>query len=357
MLFESQRGYNMQDKHKNQKENISNRGKKEKILVTGITGFAGSHLADLLLEKGKYEVHGLKQWNLTRMRNVRHILDKIIWHECDITDPVSVRNVLKEIKPDKIYHLAAESAVAPSWDHPTHYMNVNYCGTVNFLDAIKELGMNPRFLIPGSGEEYGDIKESELPISEDTVLRPVNPYSVTKIAQDLIGYVYYRSYGLNIIRTRAFNHEGPRRDNFFGISSYAYQIARIEQGKQEPVIKVGYIDDKRNFTHIRDLVEAYYLAMEKCKPGELYLIGSEEQSHIHTFREVLNLLLDKSKLDKKKVKIETEPKFVRPTNVPRLIGDTRKFRDLTGWKPKIPFDQILNDVLEYWREFVKENLY
>jgi GDP-4-dehydro-6-deoxy-D-mannose reductase len=339
------------------RENVGKEIRKENVLVTGITGFAGSHLADLLLEKGKYEVHGLKQWNLTRMRNVRHLLDKVVWHECDITDPVSVRNVLKDVRPGKIYHLAAESAVAPSWEHPTHYMDVNYGGTVNFLDAIRESGMNPRFLIPGSGEEYGDIKESELPITENTVLRPVNPYSVTKIAQDLIGYVYYRSYGLNIIRTRAFNHEGPRRDNFFGISSYAYQIARIEQGKQKPFIKVGYIDDKRNFTHIRDLVEAYYQAMQKCKPGELYLIGSEEPSHIHTFREVLGLLLEMSKLDKKKVSIETEPKFVRPTNVPRLIGDTKKFRELTGWEPKIPFKQILEDVLEYWRDFVKNDMY
>jgi len=330
---------------------------KEKILITGTEGFVGSHMADFLLEKGTYEVYGIKRWNNSRLRNIRHLLDKIEFIDCDITDPIAVRALLREVKPDKIFHFAAESAVAPSWGHPTHYMNVNYNGTVNFLDAMRELGINPRFLIPGSGEEYGEIKEDELPINENTVLRPVNPYSVTKIAQDLIGFVYYKSYGLNVIRTRAFNHEGPRRDYFFGVSSYAYQIAKIEQGKQKSIIKVGYLDDKRNFTHVRDLVEAYYQAIEKCKPGELYIIGSEDPEHIHTFREVLNMLIEISDLDKNKIKIETEPKFVRLTNVPRLIGDTSKFRKLTGWKPKISFREMLEDILKYWRDFVSQNLY
>ena len=330
---------------------------KEKILITGTEGFVGSHMADFLLEKGTYEVYGIKRWNNSRLRNIRHLLDKIEFIDCDITDPIAVHTLLKEVKPNKIFHFAAESAVAPSWDHPTHYMNVNYNGTVNFLDAMRELGINPRFLIPGSGEEYGEIKEEELPIDENTILRPVNPYSVTKIAQDLIGFVYYKSYGLNVIRTRAFNHEGPRRDYFFGVSSYAYQIAKIEQGKQKPVIKVGYLDDKRNFTHVRDLVEAYYQAIKKCKPGELYVIGSEDPKHIHTFREVLNMLIQMSDLDKNEIKIETEPKFVRPTNVPRLIGDTSKFKKLTGWEPKVGFRKILEDTLEYWRDFVRRGLY
>ena len=330
---------------------------KEKILITGTEGFVGSHMADFLLEKGTFEVYGIKRWNNSRLRNIRHLLDKIEFIDCDITDPIAVRALLNEVKPDKIFHFAAESAVAPSWGHPTHYMNVNYNGTVNFLDAMRELGINPRFLIPGSGEEYGEIKEDELPINENTVLRPVNPYSVTKIAQDLIGFVYYKSYGLNVIRTRAFNHEGPRRDYFFGVSSYAYQIAKIEQGKQKSIIKVGYLDDKRNFTHVRDIVEAYYQAIEKCKPGELYIIGSEDPGHIHTFREVLNMLVEISDLDESKIKIKTEPKFVRPTNVPRLIGNSSKFRELTGWEPKISFRKMLEDILEYWRDFVRRDLY
>jgi len=330
---------------------------KQKILITGITGFVGSHLADYLLEKEDIQIYGLKRWNLEKVRDIRHLLDneRVTLLDCDITDPIGVRKVLEKIRPDKIFHLAAESFVSPSWLHPSHYMDVNFKGTVNFLDAIKESGSNPRFLIPGSGEEYGEIEESELPINEETILRPVNPYAVSKVAQDLIGFVYYKSYGLNVIRTRAFNHEGPRRDYVFGVPWYAYQIARIEAGKQKPIVKVGHIDDRRNFTHIRDLVEAYWLAMEHCKPGELYLIGSDENAHIYSFREVLNKLIEMSSV--KDIKIEQDPELVRPTAVPRLIGDTSKFRKLTGWAPKIPFEKILEDTLEYWRDFVKKGLY
>lgn len=333
---------------------------KQKVLITGITGFVGSHMADLLLEKGETEIYGLKRWNLSRFRNIRHLLHdaRVKLFDCDITDPVSTRKIIKEIRPDKIFHFAAESFVSPSWDHPSHYMDVNFKGTVNLLEAIREAGINPRFQIAGSGEEYGEIHENELPITDESVLRPVNPYAVSKVAQDLIGYVYFKSYGLNVIRTRAFNHEGPRRDNVFGVPWFAYQVAMIEAGKREPVIKTGDTSDKRNFTHIRDLVEAYSLAMEKCVPGEMYLIGSDEADHIFTFREVLQKLIDMSSIQNKAdIKIEVDERFVRPTSVPRLIGDTKKFRELTGWRPKIGFDQILKDTLNYWRDFVKNNLY
>ena len=173
----------------------------ESILITGITGFVGSHLADLALEKD-CKIYGLKRWNLSRLRNVRHLMDKITWIDCNITDPVSVKKAIKKSKPDKIFHLAAESFVSPSWDHPSHYMDVNYKGTVNIFEALREFDLKTRILIPGSGEEYGEIYENELPINEKTLLRPVNPYAVSKIAQDLISYVYFRTYGLNIIRIR-----------------------------------------------------------------------------------------------------------------------------------------------------------
>lgn len=326
----------------------------ERILITGITGFVGSHLADLALEKGCI-VYGLRRWNLSRLRNVRHIIDKINWIDCDITDNVSVRKALQISQPDKIFHLAAESFVSTSWDHPLHYMDVNYRGTVNFLESIKDLGINPKFLIPGSGEEYGEIFDDELPINEKSNLRPVNPYAVTKIAQDLIGYVYFRTYGLNIIRVRAFNHEGPRRDNVFGIPWYAYQIARIEAGLQKPIIKTGHIEDRRNFTHVKDMVEAYWIAIERCIPGELYLIGSDEKEKIYTYKELIKMLIEMSTV--KDIKIEEDRQYVRPTSVPRLIGDSSKFRNLTGWKPKSSISEILTDTLEYWRYFIKNNLY
>ena len=326
----------------------------ERILITGITGFVGSHLADLALEKN-CEVFGLKRWNLSRMRNVKHLIDKINWIDCDITDPVSVKKAIEKANPDKIFHLAAESFVSPSWDHPTHYMDVNYKGTVNILESIRELKINPRILIPGSGEEYGEIPENELPITEKTTLIPVNPYAVTKIAQDLISHVYHITYGLNVIRVRAFNHEGPRRDNVFGIPWFAYQIAKIEKGLQEPIIKTGHIEDKRNFTHIRDMVEAYWVAIEKCIPGELYLIGSDEPEKIYTYRQVVEILIKLSSVND--IKIERDEKYVRPTSVPRLIGDTSKFRELTGWSAKIPIEKILQDTLDYWRDFVKNDFY
>lgn len=330
---------------------------REKILITGITGFVGSHMADYLLAKSTAEIFGFKRWNLSRLRNIRHLLnhERVTFLDCDITDPIGVRQLVKKIKPVKIFHFAAESFVSPSWLHPSHYMDVNYKGTVNLLDAVREAGISPRFFIPGSGEEYGDIPEAELPIRETTLLRPVNPYAVSKIAQDFIGLVYFKSYGLPVIRTRAFNHEGPRRDYVFGIPWYAYQIARIEAGNQAPVVKVGGIDDRRNFTHIQDLIEAYWLAMEHCTPGELYLVGSDEPEHVHTFREVLDDLLALSRV--KGIRVEQDPDLVRPTSVPRLIGDTSKFRALTNWQPKIPYQQILTDTLEYWREFVRQGWY
>ena len=234
-------------------------------------------------------------------------------------------------------------------------MDVNYKGTVNILEAIKELKINPRILIPGSGEEYGEINEDELPITEKTTLVPVNPYAVTKIAQDLISHVYNITYGLNVIRVRAFNHEGPRRDNVFGIPWFAYQIAKIEKGLQEPIIKTGHIEDKRNFTHIRDMVEAYWIAIEKCIPGELYLIGSDENEKIYTYRQVVEMLIELSSVDN--IKIERDEKYVRPTSVPRLIGNTSKFRELTGWSAKIPIEKVLQDTLDYWRDYVKNDFY
>lgn len=323
-----------------------------RVLITGITGFVGSHLADYVLELNKnHEIYGTKRWHLSRMDNIQHILEKITLVDCNLSDPVAVRDMIEQVSPDIIFHCASESFVSPSWKHPTHYMNINYNCTVNLLDALHHFKSSAVIHLPGSGEEYGEIKEEELPIREDTVLRPVNPYAVSKIAQDFIGHVYYKSYGLNVIRTRAFNHEGPRRDKVFGIPWYAFQIARIEAGLQEPVLKVGHLDDKRNFTHVHDMVRAYWLAIQKCNPGELYLIGSDESERIFTFRQVLEKLIAMSSVDS--IKYEIDPRYVRPTSVPRLIVDTSKFRKTTGWKPEISFQQILDDTLSYWRKRVQ----
>ena len=324
----------------------------KKILITGITGFVGSHMADFLLNLNKnYKIYGLKRWHLSKLNHINHILDKIELYDCDITDPIGTTNMLEDLKPNIIFHCAAESFVSPSWNHPHRYMSVNYNGTLNLLEALRRMNSKCFFHIPGSGEEYGEIYLNELPINEQTVLRPVNPYAVSKVAQDLIGYVYHKSYNLNVIRTRAFNHEGPRRENVFGIPWYAYQIARIENNMQEPVIKVGHIDDKRNFTHVLDMVKAYYLSIFHCKPGELYLIGNESKKSIFTFRQALKKLIEMSTV--KNISYKQDKKFIRPTNVPRLIGDMSKFKKVSDWEPKISFEQILLDTLEYWRNRIK----
>lgn len=324
-----------------------------RILITGVTGFVGSHMADFIIQnQPDGEIYATRRWHLSKMDNVRHIQNRIQWLDCDLTDPVSTRIAFEKAAPDHVFHFAAESFVSPSWNNPHRYMAVNYNGTVNLMEAMRITGSRARFLIPGSGEEYGEIEQGELPIRETSVLRPVNPYAVTKIAQDLIGYVYFRSYGLNVIRTRAFNHEGPRRENVFGIPWYAYQIARVEAGLQEPELRVGHIDDLRNFTHVADMVRAYWIAMEKLPPGELFLVGSEDERSIHTFRAALEQLIKMSKVPG--ITYRIDPEFVRPTQVPRLIGDMSRFRDLTGWKAEIPYERILSDTLNYWRARIAE---
>jgi GDP-4-dehydro-6-deoxy-D-mannose reductase len=335
---------------------VENEAVKEKILITGMTGFVGSHLADWILENhgDKVELYATKRYHLSRMDHAYHLTDKVAWVDCDITDPIACLKTIQAVDPDRIFHCAAESFVSPSWDHPTRYMSVNYNGTLNLLEALRQTGSNAIFHIPGSGEEYGLIYKNEVPITETTVLRPVNPYAVSKVAQDLIGYVYNQSYGTRVIRTRAFNHEGPRREKVFGIPWYAYQIARIELGMQAPLIETGHIDDYRNFTHVKDMVEAYWISTEVCEPGELYLVGSDESDKLFTFRQALETLIEMSSFDGE-IRHHEVAKWVRPTNVPRLVGDTSKFRGVSDWKPKIPFEQILVDTLDYWRSELTKN--
>ncbi|OGQ36472.1 MAG: hypothetical protein A3F16_00730 [Deltaproteobacteria bacterium RIFCSPHIGHO2_12_FULL_43_9] len=319
----------------------------KKVLITGINGFAGSHLADLCLAKDDVRLYGVKRSHLSNTKNVLHIEDKIEWFTTDLLDAKAVLKTIRAIKPDIIFHLAAQSFVSQSWNHPTLFMAGNYNMTVNILEACLECGINPRIHLPGSVSDYGDVTEEELPLNPDSRLKPVNPYCVSKIAQDFIGYVYFRSYGSNVIRTRAFNHEGPRRDKVFGIPSYAYQIAKIENGLQEPVIKVGHIDDLRAFTHVKDMVNAYWLAVEHCSVGELYLIGSEDEKYVHTFREALEMLIGFSNVEG--ITYKTHPDFVRPTNVPKLTCDASKFTKATNWSPKLDFETLLSDTLNYWR--------
>lgn len=320
------------------------------ILITGITGFAGSHLADFLLANTDYKIFGLKRPN-SRLRNVRHILDKITLIDGDLIDQASLINVLQKSKPEQIYHFAALSWVSPSFNMASAYMQTNAVGTVNLFEAVRQAGLKPKVLISCTPEEYGDVPEELIPITEETRLYPVNHYAASKMAQDAVCQSYFSIYGYEVIRTRAFNHEGPRRDINGALASFAYEIARIEKGLQKPVMKrIGNLEAKRNFTDVRDMARAYYLAMEKGIPGELYLIGSQQ---IYTIEECLKMLINLSPL-KDKIKYEINPDFVRPTELRLLIGKFDKFEKLTGWKPEIPFQKTLEDILNYWREFVEK---
>lgn len=316
-----------------------------RILITGITGFVGSHMAEFALDKG-VEVFGTYRWR-SRMDNIQHLVGKVKLIECDLRDAVSVRNAIKETMPDWIFHLAAQSYVPTSWSAPGDTLHSNVIGTVNLFEAIRQLELDCRIQVAGSSEQYGLQYPHELPIREENQLRPLSPYAVSKVAQDLLGWQYHKSYGMFIIRTRAFNHSGTRRPENFVDSGFAWQIARIEAMLQEPIIFVGNLDAKRDFTDVRDIVRAYWLALEKGEPGEVYNICSGKAWSI---REVLDMLLT---MTKAQIELRVDPARLRPSDVPVLLGDASKFKSQTGWSPQIPYEQTLCDMLDYWRARVR----
>ena len=317
-----------------------------RVLITGITGFAGSHLADYILENHpEVKLYGLIRWR-SPMENILHIRDKIELHQGDLKDIVSLKKCLAEIKPDWIFHLAAQSYVPFSWKCPSETFSINALGQINLFEAVLSLNLSPRIQVAGTSEEYGLVNPDEIPMKETNPLRPLSPYAVSKIAQDFMAWQYYKSYGLKTVRTRGFNHTGPRRGEVFICSNFAKQIAEIEKGKKEPVIYVGNLEAKRDFTDVRDTVRGYWLCLEKGKDGDVYNVGTGKP---YSMKEILDLLLSMSKV---KVKTELDPARLRPSDVPVLFSDCTKLKELTGWEPKIPFKQTLQDLLEYWREKV-----
>jgi GDP-4-dehydro-6-deoxy-D-mannose reductase len=246
----------------------------KRILITGITGFAGSHLADFVLaEKPGVEILGTCRWR-SRRENIEHLEGKVRLLECDLGDMTALRAALDTAQPDAVFHLAAQSFVPTSWSAPTETFHINVIGQINLFEAIRSLDLGPVVQIACSSEEYGLVHKDETPISEQNPLRPLSPYAVSKVTQDFLGYQYFMSYGLRAVRTRGFNHEGPRRGEVFVMSNFAKQIASIEAGLHEPVMRVGNLDAVRDFTDVRDMVEAYWLAAEKGEPGEVYNIAS-----------------------------------------------------------------------------------
>ncbi len=316
----------------------------KKAFITGIAGFVGSHLAEVLLSGG-YEVYGLIRPR-SKTDYIESIINKLHLEDADILDTHSLYATISRIKPDYIFHLAAQSFVPTSWVSPSVTLETNIVGSANLFEAVRQVGIDPVIQIACSSEEYGLVSPDELPIKETNPLRPLSPYAVSKLAMDYLGYQYFQSYKIRIVRTRGFNHTGPRRGDTFAESNFAKQIALIEKSKQEPVIHVGNLTASRDYSDVRDMVRGYLVAVEKCDPGDVYNICSGTTIKIG---DMLNILLSFSKT---KVKIQPDQSRMRPSDVPVLLGDNTKFVAKTGWKPEIPFKKTMEDLLNYWRERV-----
>lgn len=323
-----------------------------KVLITGITGFVGSHLADYILANfPEVQILGLARWR-SPTDNIRHVLDKITLEFGDLSDLPSLKTVLSKEKPDVIFHLAAQSYVPFSFSSPIVTLNTNIIGTCHLLEAVKELKFSseydPIIHICSSSEVYGQVKENEVPIRESNPFRPSSPYAVSKVGEDMLAFQYWLSWKIKTIRTRMFTHTGPRRGEVFASSTFARQIASIEAGLAPPVVKVGNLDSVRTFLDARDAVKAYWLLVNKCPPGEVYNIGGVETM---TVGDMLNRLLRLSKV--KNITVEVDPSRLRPSDVTLQIPCIDKFVAATGWKPETKFDKTLEDLLDYWRDYFK----
>ena len=318
-----------------------------RVLVTGITGFTGSHLADLLLSEG-YEVYGTARWR-SKLDNIRHIENQIHLINADLRDSFSISKAIEESKPEYIFHLAAQSYVPMSWIAPADTIETNVIGTINLFEAVRKLNKEVKIQFAGSSEEYGFVREDEVPIVEEQPLRPLSTYGVSKVAGDRLCYQYVKSYGMKIVITRAFNHSGPRRGEVFATSNFAKQIAEIEFGA-EPIIKVGNLSAYRDFTDVRDMVRAYLLAIEKCQYGVPYNICSGKAISI---KSMLNRLLSLSKVN---IEVIEDKDRLRPSDVPILEGDCTQFKNTTGWERQYTLDDTLEDLLNYWRDNVTQKI-
>lgn len=314
-----------------------------KALITGATGFAGSHLAEFLLTKN-WSVFGtyLTDDSLKGLNSLK----KVNFVKLDLLNVKETQKLISLVKPDRVYHLAALTAPGISFIRPYETINNNLLAQINLLEVIRNLKLKTKILIVGSADEYGLVNQKDIPIDEKTPLNPTSPYSVSKIAQDFLGLQYFNSYQLPIYRVRPFNHIGPRQNENFVVPSFCKQIAQIEKGKQEKVIKVGVLTTIRDFTDVCDIIKAYYLLVEKGKPGEVYNIGS---SRGYQIGQILKILLSLTPL---KIKVQVDQSLLRPVENPVIIADCQLFKKVTGWQPKIPLEKTLKDTLEYWRKKV-----
>lgn len=315
-----------------------------RILVTGITGFVGSHLAEYIVALNEgHEIFGICRWRSPR-DNLVKVYNKIKLIESDLSDLSALIRSIKAIKPDVIFHLAAQSYVLTSFNSPIQTLLSNVIGTTNLLEAIRIVEIDPVIHICSSSEVYGQVDEKDIPIKETCSLMPASPYAVSKVGEDMLALQYWLSYKIRTIRTRMFTHTGPRRGDVFAMSFFAKQVAAAELGLKEAVIHVGNLKSVRTFCDVRDAVKAYWILVNRCKPGEVYNIGGNRTL---TIGEALETLLSYSKI---KCEIKVDPRLLRPSDVTLQIPCIDKFKNETGWEPKIPLEKTLQDILDYWRE-------
>ena len=330
---------------------------KKNVLITGITGMVGSHLAEYLLKKTNWNIYGLCRWR-SPLDNVEHLLplansknSKIKFINADLNDYSSLIKAVEISKPNYIFHLAAQSYPLTSFVEGNITLDTNIIGTYNLLNAVKQLKINPLIHVCSSSEVFGRVKKENLPIDENCSYHPASPYAISKVGTDLIGRYFYEAFKLKVLITRMFTHTGPRRGDVFAESSFAKQIAMIESKKIKPILKVGNLNSLRTFADVRDAVRAYYLLLTKNpKPGEIYNIGG---TYTCTIREMLNFLISLSKV--KNIKIIEDPTRLRPIDADLQIPNTKKFMNATGWRPRIGFQKTMTDLLTYWRKRVQNN--
>jgi GDP-4-dehydro-6-deoxy-D-mannose reductase len=315
-----------------------------RALITGISGFVGSHLAEYLLANTDWQVAGTVYG---RLDNVEHLRDRLTLYPAELSQIEVVRYIVEETQPDYIFHLAAQPIPALSKRDPWFTLENNIRAQLNVLEAVRETGLRSRVLVVGSSEEYGRVTPDDLPVDEETPLRPVTPYAVSKVAQDYLGLQYCIANGTNAIRVRPFNHIGPRQRKGFVAPDFACQIAEIEARLRPPAVVVGALDVSRDFSDVRDIVRGYHLAIAHGEPGEVYNLGAERD---HTVRAMLETLIGLSGIE---IRIVQDPARMRGVDVPCIVADCSKLRALTGWRAEIPFETSLRDVLDYWREQVR----
>ncbi|MBI3360342.1 MAG: GDP-mannose 4,6-dehydratase [Chloroflexi bacterium] len=315
-----------------------------RALITGVGGFAGSHLADALLARRETEVWGC----VIGGGRPEYLSDQVQLIEADLRDPKAVLALLDRVRPDRIYHLAGQSSPQQSWTDPWDTLESNLRPQVYLFEAILRLGLAPRVLVVGSNEEYGRVLPEDLPVRETTSLRPYSPYGVSKVAQDLLALQYFLSRGLHAVRVRPSNHIGPRQNERFVAPAFARQIARIEAGLQPPVMRVGNLSARRDFTDVRDIARAYWLVLERGEPGEVYNVGSGLAVPVQA---ILDGLLALTTAD---IRVEVDAALLRPVDLPEQSCDPGKLRARTGWEPQITLEQTLRDLLDYERARLTE---